>query len=296
MKYCMKCGVQVDDTIQAFCPLCETIILNDEDLQLLTDNRKKERKVSLLKSLKIDHHELLHNKLGFAALMIFLSFTVASFVVLLIDLSINKQLTWSLIPVLSIIVFDSILNLILLSEKKSILTLASLSLLLLIGYFLGLDYLITKGISWSYYVVLSIALLLLGLHIVFRRVFYHPMIKFTLLTLASSLYTVLLFIGPYVKPHQTNFILILNACVFTLGVITYIFVKTYIYNRFLVVGILSFSLSVLVLIIELLLNRFVQGQSPIYFSFYVLIVLIPLAILAFILSRKQAFVDYLKKK
>jgi hypothetical protein len=290
----MKCGVKVDENKQAFCPLCKTIILSDDVLEQLTKEGYKAKHKSVFENLHIEGRKIIYNKLGLSALILFFVFLIAIVTLFIIDYSGDRNISWSLFPIVSIIVFDSILNLTFLNEEKTYIYIASLVLFILMGYFLSINYLLSGNMTWSYYINLSLGFILLSLHIL--RQFEQLMTKMFLLLLSIGFYVLLLFVGPYGNPVINYFLLELNALVFVIGLITYYFVRTYIYNKYLIIASLSIAFSFFIKGLEMLLNWHMVEEGKLNFSFYVILILIPIALLMFLLNNQRRVIDYIKKK
>jgi hypothetical protein len=292
MKYCMKCGVKIDENKHTFCPLCKTIILSDRELEQLTKEGYKASQKSVFESLQIES-KIIYNKLGLSAFILFFLFLLSILTLLIIDFSGDRKITWSLFPIVSIIAFDSILNLTFLNEDKTNRSIVSLVMFILMGYFLSINYLLSGNMTWSYYINLSLGLILLSLHIL--KQFHYLTTKIILLLLSVGFYVLLLFVGPYGNPVINYFLLGLNAFVFVTGLITYYYLRTYSYNKYLIIAILSISFSIFIKGLEMLLNWHL-AEGDLNFSFYVIVILIPIAIVMFLLNNQRRVMDYIKKK
>ncbi|ERJ13282.1 hypothetical protein [Haloplasma contractile] len=294
MKYCSKCGVKVDEARHAFCPLCETIILSDDLLDQLTREGVKERQKSVLETIQEEGRHMIYNKLGISALILFLVFLIAIITLLIINYAMTQTVTWSLIPIISIIVFDSILNLTLLNEKKTFVFIASTILFILMAYVLSINYVLSWNITWSYYIIITLGLIYIFIQTI--NLFHSVFIRAFLILVATMLYIRLLFIGPYGDAMHNYFLLVLNSFVFIVGFITYAFIKTYIYNKYMIIATLCISFSIFLQGLQTLLNWFIIEEGRLDFAFYVLFILIPIASLMFILNNQKRVLDYVKKK
>jgi hypothetical protein len=103
-------------------------------------------------------------------------------------------------------------------------------------------------------------------------------------------------VGPYGNPVINYFLLGSNVLVFLVGLITYFYIRTYIYNKYLIVATLSIAFSVLIKGLEMLLNWQIVENGELNFAVYVVSVLIPIALLMFVLNKQQQVIDYFKKK
>ncbi len=296
MKYCMKCGVLIDEEKNRICPLCNTIILNDVEIDNLSISELK-----IKRELKKDNREIKVKKekkniVGVTAYIMFIFSFVAIFNLLIIDLSIGFNIDWSIIPIISICLFLLTVSLPFMSQKKKNYWYITFDTIMFCIYFLLLNYFINKNISWSYYVVLSIILLWVYLSTILLSKLKGFIIKASLDFIATAIYVLLITLGFEDNSAFSRLVLPINGLVFILTITFYMFFKTYIYNWRLILSTLSINVSILCLGIDLIIQRYIYDELSLRWSYIVLMVLIPFTLFIFYLDNRYKIHSYLTKK
>ncbi|HEY8364043.1 MAG TPA: hypothetical protein VIK84_00605 [Haloplasmataceae bacterium] len=296
MKYCVKCGISVDEEKNRFCPLCNTIILTDAELDSITTDaiKIKESEHKSAKKVKVKKESLSIPGIYYY-ITLFLSF-ISIFTLIIIDLAIGFDLTWSLIPIISIIEFFNLVVLPFRRLKKSLYWYITFEAISLVIYFLLLNYLINKELSWSYYVILSIIVVWVYISSILLNKIKGFVLKLVIDFLATSLFVLLVTFGFGNKSVFARLVLPINGLVFIVILIAYLFIKTYIYNWYIIISTLSLNISALCLGIDLIIQRYITGHFALQWSYIVLIVLIPVTIFMFYLDNRYKVHKYLIKK
>ncbi len=296
MKYCMKCGVLIDENKHRNCPLCSTIILKDEEIETL-----KIEDIFVLPKVKKTNHKVKNNKeiinlhgLGYYIILI-IAF-IGMFTLFIIDLASGFNITWSKIPLLSILYGFLLVSLPLKSNKKSLFFYATFDSLISCIYFIVLNHFISAEFTWAYYVSLSIILAWVYLSLTLSNKIKGFIIKFSFSFIATAIFVLLITLGFNNQSAFAVLALPINALVFILTIIGYLFIKTYIYNWFIIISTLSINISILCLGIDLLVQKYVNGIVALKWSYIVLIVLIPFTIFMLYLDNRYKVHSYLMKK
>lgn len=296
MKYCMKCGVSVDENKNRLCPLCETIIFTDEELEKYTKESKpikiqpQEEKYI---EVKIHKDYIMINGIIYYLLLI-MSF-LGLFTLLIIDLASGFNITWSKVPLLSIILFY-LLIVYPFRKKKSIYYFITFDTIVLCIYLLLINYFTSHDITWSYYVILSLILLWIYLSLIIVSKIRSVIIKLLIAFTATALFVLLVTLGLDNKSAFGELALPINALVFLLVIVSYLFIKTYIYNWFAVISTLSITTSILCLGIDLLIQKFLYDEYSLKWSYIVLIVLVPFSLFMYYLNNRYKIHNYIIKK
>lgn len=294
MKYCMRCGVKVDENKNRYCPLCETIILSDNELDIL----KKEKKEFIVKPKKTVTNIKVKEQINIRGI-IYYFFLILNllgiFTLFIIDLASGFNLTWSKIPLLSIITFH-LLFVYPLRKRKKLYYFITFDTIVLCLYFILLNYFISNSITWSYYVILALLLLWVYLTLIYVNKIKSIIIKILFAFIATAIFVLLVILGTGNESAFGELALPLNGLVFLLIIITYLFIKTYIYNWFAIIAILSINISILCLGIDLLIYHFKYDGWGLKWSYIVLIVLVPFSLLMSYLNNRYKIHNYLIKK
>ncbi len=296
MKYCMKCGVKLDEENNRVCPLCNTIILTDEEINELSCKEMK-----IIQTLKKDEKKIItvkekKNKTGITSIIMLFSSFVAIFTLLIVDLSIELNINWSIIPIISVILFILTVSFPFMNPRKSIYWYSTFDTVVLCVYFIILNYILNNGISWSYYVVLSLLLAWFYLSAILVNKIKGFIIKISIGFVATAIFVLLVTLGNNNSSGFSELALPINGLVFILTVISYLFIKTYVYNWRIIISTLSINVSILCIGIDLLIQRYVHAQLYLGWSYIVLFVLIPFTLFMFYLDNRYKIHKYLIKK
>ncbi len=297
MKYCMKCGVLIEEEKNRFCPLCNTIILKDEEIAGLSLEHLKTNVIITKKEKKKDIEiKEKKNKLGLTAFILLMLSFISIFTLLIIDLSIGFNIDWSIIPIISITLFFLIIGLPFMELNKKLFWYITFDALILSIYFPILNIIINHKISWSYYVTLSIILIWIYLSSVFINKIKNTILKITLNFIATGIFILLVTLGLNNTSAFSKLVLPINGLVFIITIISYLFIRTYIYNWRLIVITLSVNTGILCFGIDLLIQRYLRNELKLTWSFIVLLVLIPFTLFMIYLDNRYKIHKYLVKK
>ncbi len=293
MKYCMNCGVLIDESKNRICPLCDTIILKDEEINQLSFEEVKGEPKKIKEKMKKKEK---HNKMGITSFVLLFSSITAIITLIIIDISIGFNIDWSIIPIISIILFILTVSLPFMKLNKSIYWYITFDTIVLCIYFLLLNLLINKEISWSYYVTLSILLLWVYLSSIFLNKIKGFIIKLSVDLFATAIFVLFVTLGLGHHSGFSRLALPINGLVFILAVISYLFIKTYIYNWYVIVATLSINTSILCLGVDILIQSYLYQQITLKWSYIVLMVLIPFTLFLMYFNNRYKIHQYLMKK
>jgi len=296
MKYCMKCGVVIDEEKNRFCPLCKTIILSDEQIENLSHEQLRVMQEIKTYTKKRKPKKEKKSTMGLAGYVMFLSSFASIINLLIIDFAIGFNIDWSIIPIISIILFVLTVNLPFMKLNKKIYWYITFDTIVLCIYFLLLNYIISINITWSYYVSLSIILLWVYLSTLLVSKIKGFILKIAINFIATALFVLFISLGLNNTSSFSQLVLPINGLVFILTIIFYLFIKTYIYNWRIIISILTFNVSILCLGIDLLIQKYYHGAFFLDWSYIVLIVLIPFTLYMIYLDNTYKIHKYLSKK
>lgn len=294
MKYCMRCGVEVDEQKHRFCPLCNTIILTDAEIETLNTKQIKDTKTYKLKAPKPISKKVNQNIPPLIYLITLLVCITAIISLLVIDFVIGYNISWSLIPIISIILF--ILLCLPLVIKKKLYWFFTFDTFVLIFYFILLNILINNRITWSFFVILSILLLWIYVSAIFLNRIKGFILKLSIITIATTIFVLLITLSLKSNNVFSRLVLPINGLIFILVIISYMFIKTYFYKWHVIVSTITINTSILCIGIDLLINKFLVDRFILKWSHFVLIVLIPLTLCMFYIGNRYKINKYLMKK
>jgi len=296
MKYCMKCGVSIDEEINRVCPLCQTIILTDEEIDKLSieeikiiKTKKKElKKVKIIKEKK--------SKMGVTAFVLLVSSLSVILTLIIVDLAIEFNLNWSIIPIISVILFILTVCIPFMRLNKSFYWFITFDAVVLSIYILLLNYIINHRITWAYYVLLSIVLVWVYLTTIFVNKIKGFIFKISIGFLATAIFVLLITLGYDHRSGFSGLVLPINGLVFILTVISYMFIKTYIYNWRVIIITLAINIGLLCIGLDLLIQKSNYGQWMLQWSYWVLFILIPFTLVMMYFNNRYKINKYIEKK
>ncbi len=167
MSYCVHCGVRLEEPIKA-CPLCHTPVIDPtlvEDPSVrIAQKHSYQSSGELLEFTDVVNRTVSHHKGVFSGILSIIFF-VGLLVTLIVDLSVNTEITWSFYTMTSITTTWFLLCFPLMNRERS-LTKVLIFDLLFIGLFLLILDNATNGVSWGWLPTLSI-ISVCGLLIIF---------------------------------------------------------------------------------------------------------------------------------
>lgn len=142
MPYCVKCGVKLEDGVDK-CPLCGTKVLFEEKI------------VPEKPFFPIEKDEKLEKGLGKQRKAIFeVSLLLSIIAEAVIALSIDPNFVW--FPLISVFYAEIAFIVAFTMPRPTYFKIASWEIILLMGFLVGLDYLMNKAMSWSYIACISV--------------------------------------------------------------------------------------------------------------------------------------------
>ena len=150
MAYCVKCGVELAEYSKS-CPLCRTEVA-DSAVSKETENidYPNYRTPSMNESKRVNRIFV-----GRLLSMMFLNYAV---ILIIINLSVNKAVTWSLIPVISIALLWFGVAFPFFKKRSTFFELYTYDSIAAILYVIGLNLIISGDLVWAKYAALSIGL------------------------------------------------------------------------------------------------------------------------------------------
>ncbi len=167
MSYCVHCGVKIDESMKA-CPLCQTPVIDP----LLVEDRSIKEEQRALNKVDDGLHDFtgLMNRTvsqhkGVFSGILSILFFAGLLVTLIVDISVNRRITWSFYTMTSIITAWFLIWFPLVNRGRSLIRILIIDLLFIGVFLLILDNM-KDGISWSLFpgiCILSLVMMLLVL-------------------------------------------------------------------------------------------------------------------------------------
>jgi hypothetical protein len=151
MAYCVKCGVELAEYSKS-CPLCRTEVADSAVLKETENIDYPNYRTPSLDEAKRVNRIFVGRLLS----MMFLNYAV---ILIIINLSVNKAVTWSLIPVISIALVWFGVAFPFYKKRSTFFELYTYDSIAVILYVIGLNLLISGDVSWAKYAALSVGLI-----------------------------------------------------------------------------------------------------------------------------------------
>lgn len=246
MSYCVQCGVKLSDYHKK-CPLCETLVINPNNSEIKPNTDYPDYHVVNPKEEK----EVKHYVTG---IILSLQVFVYSLIVFVLDWLMGKGITWSLIPIASLLLVWVGVAIPFLRKKNKFFTLFTYDSIAVMIYLLTINYIISQSFIWSRYAVVGIALLWIVIAGIFisdkiRKVF--PITIFYIVCSVIISFIVLLFMEQKATIFQIGIPIMVTSLV--LALISYFIIMSSPGGKLSLLIVLLVDISLLCFIIDLTL-------------------------------------------
>lgn len=289
MSYCVRCGVELSEYNKE-CPLCNTKVLNTTEEVIAHNTDYPDYKINPRRETKRV------NSLFVGKLLSMLLFNYAA-ITLVINLIINKIVSWSMIPVLSLALVWFGVAYPFLRKKNSFFTLFTLDSIAVIVYLLSLNYMITKNFAWSKYACLAIALLwivMAGFFIGSKISKILPIAIYYILAATISFVVIVMFIDNQLS--VTQLVLPITVLIFVLSIVSYFVIMARANDVLGFISVIIFDVSVLCLILDMIITHYYKGNMIPTWSVIVNVVTIPLFATIHTIKKGRELKSIISKK
>ena len=302
MPYCVHCGVKLQET-EAECPLCRTPVIdplriNGEAIRTLVPDPTS-REGQLLDISRAVNRTVSTHKGVVSGLLSFFFF--AGLVIsLIVDVSVNSQITWSLYTMISIVTAWFIIWFPIIYSGRSRLTAAVYDLLFIAVYLLIIDN-ASRGVSWAWYPVVGIGALC-GILMIIR--FSRDMVNWLVLILVFA--DLALLLGALNHLTRGHWFLpvalpILAATFIIYGIIALVMnyieiTRTGLSNGYLYGAVVTAALTLEIYLVNGTVSLYRQHAHMISWAHLTLFFLIPILAFCIIAHSSERLQVLLKKK
>lgn len=289
MSYCVQCGVELAKYHQK-CPICNTEVIypNVEIDEVNTDYP--------------DYHISLHSNkkrvnryvTGF---ILSLQFFVYSLILLVIDLLTGDGITWSLIPLASLVLLWVTVAYPFFRKRNTFIRLFTYDCIAVLIYLLLLNYLISRNILWAQYTTLGI----LSVWVIVAGIFLTDRIrKFLPVTLYYCFCFIIISIAAFLVIENRISILHLavpiNLAALLLSILSYFIIRASGNNVITLIVMILVDISILSLVIDATILYYLRESFNLSWSIIVNAVTIPAFTTLLTIKKSREIRLFISKK
>ncbi|MEA3391738.1 MAG: DUF6320 domain-containing protein [Candidatus Marinimicrobia bacterium] len=290
MSYCVHCGVKLADYHET-CPLCNTKVLNP-NAKINPQTRDFPQYREHLKSKNPDNMKRL-----FAGTIISFITTIYIIILLLVNYLINGQISWSLIPAVSLVYIWFTVAFPLLRPGQSFFRLYTYDSFATALFLLALNLIISGNIAWSKFAapgIIFIWIIMSGIFISDRVKKLIPMIIYYIL--ASILFTVLYAFMLTNNNVIVHLVLPIYVSVLVISLLSFFMIKALIFDITSFLAILFANVALLAFVVDMTVSHFLTQSFNPTWSILVLCALIPLSLAGLLMRNIKKLRSFIARK
>lgn len=290
MSYCVHCGVKLADYHET-CPLCNTKVLNP-NAKIDPQTRDFPRYREHLKSKNPDNMKRL-----FAGTIISFITTIYIIILLLVNYLINGQISWSLIPAVSLVYIWFTVAFPLLRPGQTFFRLYTYDSFATALYLLAINLIISGDIAWSKFAapaIIFIWIIMAGIFISDRVKKWIPMIIYYIL--ASILFTVLYAFMLTNNNVIVHLILPIYVSVLVISLLSFFMIKALIFDITSFLAILFANVALLAFVVDMTVSRFLTQSFQPTWSLLVISAFIPLSLVGLLMRNIKKLRSFIARK
>lgn len=289
MPYCVNCGVELSEYNKK-CPLCDTEVLyNAENETKPNTDYPEYRTASADETKRV-------NRIFVGRLLSMMFFNYAA-IVLIINLSISKAVTWSLIPVLSLALVWYGVAYPFFRKRNTFFKLFTYDSIAVIIYLLTLNFVISGNFFWAKYAGLSVALIwaiLAGFFITKKIRKFLPITVFYIIS--AVIFFVAFAFAINNRLSVFRLVLPITSIALIAALISY-FIITAKAGGFLgILWVALISVSVVCLGLDIIISNYLLGRVALTWSLIVNAVTIPLFVTALTIKKTREIKAVISKR
>lgn len=290
MSYCVNCGVKLADYHEK-CPLCNTRVLNpNAKIDPQTRDFPKYRE-------HIKSSEPAHMRQMLAGTIISFASTIYIVVLLMINYLVNKEISWSMIPILALVYVWFVIGFPLLRPGQPFFRLYSYDSFATAAFLVALNLVISGNVAWSKFAAPAIILvwaIMVGIFISDRIKRWVPMIIYFIIAsvLFAALYAFMLTNNDVI----VNLILPLYVAVLIMCLLSFFIIKAMIFDIFKFLAVIFINVGVLAVAIDMILTHYMTGVVSPTWSLLVLTALIPLGLVGLLMRYFRTVRSFIARK
>ncbi len=290
MSYCVHCGVKLADYHET-CPLCHTKVLNpNAKIDPQTRDYPKYRE-------HLSEKNTNHMRRLLAGTILTLVFSMNIVLLLLINLIVNHQFSWSLIPTVSLIYVWFTVAYPFLRVRNSLFRLYTYDSFATAVFLPILNFIISGDVSWAKFAsagVIFVWIIMGGIFISERVKKWIPVIAYYILV--SLLFTALFAFILTNNAIIIGLVLPIYLAVLFFTLLSFFTIKATVFDIYKFFTILFINASFLFVVIDLILNHYFTQSYSLTWSLIVISTLIPLSLTALILRNIKKLRSFIAKK
>ena len=289
MPYCVNCGVELSEYC-AKCPLCDTEVIYDrENAPEANTDYPDYRTASYDEAKRV-------NRIFVGRLLSMMFFNYAA-IVLIINLSINKAVTWAMIPVISLVLVWYGVAYPFFRKRNTFFGLYTYDSIAVILYLLALDLIISRSISWSIYAVLSVALvwsILAGFFITEKIKKVLPVTVFYIVS--AVVFFVAFAFAINNRLSVFSLVLPVTGLVLVVALFSYFIITARADDLLGILWVALISASVISLGLDIIISNYLAGHVSLSWSLIVNAVTVPLFVTALTIKKAREIKAIISKK
>jgi len=290
MSYCVNCGVKLSDYHEK-CPLCDTKVLNPN-----AKIKPKDRDFPKYRE-HIKSSEPAHMRLMLAGTIVSFAITIYIIVLLLINYLVNKEISWSMIPIISLVYLWFVVGYPLLRPGQPFFRLYTYDSFASAMFLLALNLIISGNVAWSQYAssgIIFLWVIMAGIFISDRVKKWVPLIIYFII--ASVLFTALYAFMLVNNEVIVHLILPIYVSVLVLSLVSFFIIKAMIFDIFKFLAVIFINLSALSFAIDMIITKFTLGSFEPTWSILVMAALIPLGLIGLLMRYFRSVRSFIAKK
>ncbi|NLZ72616.1 MAG: hypothetical protein GX905_02195 [Bacteroidales bacterium] len=292
MAYCVACGVELDKGLKV-CPLCDTEVL-------LTDEQNDEQEKTAF-SRRTPRIRRPRRNMEFSKAFVFLvSFIllIPLLVTLIVDLSINKTITWSFYPITSLILAWILLTYPSFFRGYSLFQVFTVDIFAISIFLLSLDKYSAPFPQWAHYAAISLDLIWL-----FVAAYVFVRNKNIILTFLIWIFGMAAYLwgmnqftnGDWFLPLGIPLLLLVSAAAI-LEVLIIKKLQAKKVKRLFTLGMSALIFTIFIISVNVIVDIYIFGKLNFTWSLITAAVLIPIVLFLLIVNRAPELKAYLIKK
>ena len=268
MSYCVKCGVELSEYHKE-CPICNTAVLDGIDRKSIPNTDYPDYRINPGREIKRV------NRLFVGKLLTMLLFNYAA-ITLVINILINKTVSWSMIPVASIILVWFGVAYPFLRKRNSFFKLYTFDSIAVMIYLLSLNYIISQNFSWSRYACIGVALLwiiLAGFFITEKIKKIIPVAVYYILSAVIFFVITTMLIDN--RPLEIQIVFPITVLLLVISLVSYFIIVARASDALGMISVILIDISIFCLALDMILSHFLKGTIMPSWSIFVNAVTIP---------------------
>lgn len=290
MSFCVHCGVKLAD-YHTECPLCGTKVINPsaKPKEIKRDYPQYREHIS-----KHNRNQMRHYLTGTILSLVSVLYILA---LAIVNLMVNRTISWSLIPILSLVLVWFGVAYPFFRVKNSFYKLFSFDCFAVAVYLIVLNLIISGDVHWAKFAssaIIFLWMVLNGIVLSDRVKKCVPLLVYYIV--ASLAYT--LFMAYVLSNNDVilSLVIPMYLAVLVIAVLAYFTAKSKAFDVASLLAIIIFNAGIVCLLVELIISKHFAGSYTLSWSLIVLLATTPLSIAAMIVKKSRDVRGFVSKK